>query len=152
MSAEYKACPHCGQPVSYYRNPVPTVDIIIFTPPDRVLLVRRRNRPVGWALPGGFVDYGESAEEAAKREALEETGLEVILDGLLGVYSHPDRDPRQHTLSTVFTAHPKDNTLPRAGDDAGETGFFPLSGLPRLVFDHPRILEDFRVRRRQLEP
>ena len=135
-----------------HRNPFPTVDIVINVSPapaePRVVLVRRRNPPYGWAIPGGFVDYGETVESAAVREAREETGLDVRLTGLLGVYSSPDRDPRFHTISTVFTANASGD--PSAGDDAAETGVFAESSLPRdLAFDHARILEDyFRTRAR----
>ncbi|MGE4298419.1 MAG: NUDIX domain-containing protein [Desulfovibrionaceae bacterium] len=140
-----KPCPHCGKPVVHYRNPVPTVDVVVHTPERGVLLIERRNTPHGWALPGGFVDYGETVEHAAVREALEETGLAVRLTGLLGVYSDPARDPRQHTLSVVYTAQADDLSTLRAGDDAGRAVFFPLDALPGpVVFDHLRIVEDFR--------
>jgi len=139
----YKPCPHCGQPVLHYRNPIPTVDIIIFSPPEDIVLIQRKNPPLGWALPGGFIDYGESADLAARREAKEETGLNVVLDSLLGVYSNPDRDPRQHTMSTVFTAHPETTATLEAGDDAAATSFFSLFQLPELAFDHLEIIKDF---------
>lgn len=126
-----------------YRNPFPTVDIIIHDPERGVVLVRRKNLPYGWALPGGFVDYGESLEQAALREALEETHLRVRLERLLGVYSDPCRDPRFHTISTVFTAVAENLEETRGGDDAAEARFFSLNDLPGLVFDHARILEDF---------
>jgi ADP-ribose pyrophosphatase YjhB (NUDIX family) len=107
-----------------------------------IVLIRRGNPPYGWALPGGFVDYGESLEEAAVREAGEETGLEVSLTGQLGAYSDPDRDPRQHTITVVFTA--KAQGEPRAGDDASGVGIFTRETLPReLAFDHARILRDY---------
>jgi 8-oxo-dGTP diphosphatase len=126
------------------RNPAPTVDIVIVRPGEGIALVERRFEPVGWALPGGFVDYGETVETAAMREALEETGLTVALHALLGVYSDPVRDKRQHTISTVFIAttdRPEDIL---AGDDAARACFFSLSGLPvPLVFDHALIIEDF---------
>jgi 8-oxo-dGTP diphosphatase len=136
-------CPCCGA-VSAPRNPFPTVDVVLYRPGLGVLLIERRNPPHGWALPGGFIDYGESAEQAAVREALEETGLAVRLTGLLGVYSDPDRDPRFHTLSVVFTAEADGEEAPRAGDDAGQARFFPLDALPcDMAFDHRRIIEDF---------
>ncbi len=139
-----KPCPHCGRPVAHYRNPVPTVDVLIYDPSRGVVLIERRNPPPGWALPGGFVDYGESLEHAAVREALEETGLEVTLTGLLGVYSDPARDPRLHTISAVYTAQAATPCQPKAGDDANSAHFFPLHALPReIAFDHRRILEDF---------
>ncbi len=138
-------CPHCGRPVPVYRNPVPTVDVVVHEAGLGVVLVERRNPPHGWALPGGFVDYGETVERAAVREAAEETGLDVELTGLLGVYSDPDRDPRMHTMSTVFTARARDATALAAGDDAVQARFFSLDALPPLAFDHARILEDFRA-------
>ena len=83
------------------RNPTPTVDIIIYAPGRGIVLVERKNPPLGWALPGGFVEYGESCEAAAVREAKEETGLDVVLTGLVGVYSDPARDPRGHTMASA---------------------------------------------------
>lgn len=139
-----KPCPHCGQPVEYYRNPVPTVDALIHLPGRGVVFVKRRNEPFGWALPGGFIDYGEPAEKAAIREAKEETGLTVELTGLLGVYSDPARDPRQHTMSVVYLAQALDPEALAAGDDAKDVGVFPVGEWPRpLCFDHERIVNDF---------
>lgn len=135
-------CPHCGGAIST-RNPFPTVDVIVLRPNHGVLLIKRRNPPYGWALPGGFIDYGESAEQAAVREAFEETGLDVRLTGLLGVYSDPRRDPRFHTLSVVFMAESDPNVWPRAGDDAGDVRFFPLDALPEMAFDHRKIIDDY---------
>jgi 8-oxo-dGTP diphosphatase len=143
-------CPRCGEVVTRYRNPFPTVDVVIEMQGGRIVLVRRRNPPHGWALPGGFVDYGESVEDAAVREAREETGLEVRLLALIGVYSRPDRDPRKHTLSIAFIAAAQDEARLRAGDDAGETALFPTGDLPELAFDHRDILQDY-VRIRQGE-
>lgn len=136
-------CPHCGKGVTSYRNPVPTVDIVVFDLELGVLLIERNNPPLGWALPGGFVDYGETVEAAAIREAKEETGLSVTLTGLLGVYSDPARDARLHTISCVFTALADDIGQLMAGDDAGKAQFFPLHALPQLCFDHGQILKDF---------
>ncbi len=125
-----------------YRNPKPTVDVVIATPRG-VVLVRRANPPHGWALPGGFIDEGEPAELAAIREVLEETGLEIALDALLGVYSDPARDPRFHTMAVVYTAS-SDGT-PVGGDDALEARCFSLDSLPEpLAFDHARILKDYQ--------
>ncbi|MCK6525423.1 NUDIX hydrolase [Myxococcota bacterium] len=126
-----------------YRNPKPTVDVILETSAG-VLLIRRRNEPQGWALPGGFVDEGEPVERAAVREVLEETGLHATLDELLYVYSDPRRDPRQHTLSVVFTGHAEG--APQGGDDAADAAYFPLDALPSpIVFDHAQILADYQV-------
>jgi len=137
-------CECCGNPLERYRNPVPTVDIVICCSGQGVVLIERVNAPHGWALPGGFVDYGETVENAAVREALEETGLHVTLTGLLGVYSNPGRDPRMHTLGVVFTATPLDASTLKAGDDAKNARIFPLNALPsKLAFDHAAILADF---------
>ncbi len=126
---------------SKYRNPVPTVDIIIEYM-GGIVLIRRKNPPEGWALPGGFVDYGETLEEAAVREAKEETGLDVRLIRQFHSYSDPSRDPRQHTISTVFVAAASGKAA--AGDDAGEIGIFGRPDLPdELAFDHREILEDY---------
>lgn len=143
-------CPHCGGPVVMYRNPAPTVDILIHEPGRGVVLIRRRNEPSGWALPGGFIDYGESAEAAALREAREETGLDVELTGLVGVYSEPGRDPRHHTLSVVYAARVRGGTGaipaagPVAGDDAADARFFAPDDLPHpMAFDHATIIADW---------
>jgi len=119
------------------------VDIVIAQPGKGVALVRRRFEPLGWALPGGFVDYGETVEAAALREALEETHLTVRLQELLGVYSDPARDKRLHTISTVFIAVTDEAEQIRGGDDAAAAAFFPLSELPGLAFDPGVILDDF---------
>ena len=132
-------CPRCGYHFPY-RNPLPTVDIIIETG-DGIILIARKNKPLGWALPGGFVDYGESLEQAAVREALEETGLHVTLTRQLKTYSAPQRDPRHHTISTVFIASAAGR--PQAGDDAEKLGLFTRDSLPPLVFDHAEILADY---------
>ena len=125
-----------------YRNPVPTVDILIETAPDTVVLIKRKNPPHGWAIPGGFVDYGETLETAAIREAAEETGLVVTLLRQFHSYSDPTRDPRQHTISTVFIAHAEGS--PQAADDAAEAEVFHRDALPSpLVFDHAAILQDY---------
>lgn len=133
-------CPQCGQEIPHYHNPVPTVDIIILIN-DGILLIKRRNPPFGWALPGGFVNYGETLERAAIREAKEETGLEVSLVRQFHTFSDPSRDPRLHTISTVFIATASGH--PTAGDDAVEARVFRPDGLPALAFDHSRILADF---------
>lgn len=142
---QYETCPACGERVAFvtHANPAPTVDVVLRAGENEVVLIRRKNPPHGWALPGGFVDQGESAEHAAQRELREEVGAEVRLQGLLGVYSHPERDPRKHTLSVVFTAELADPSVLRAGDDAGEVRVFPLDDLPETAFDHGHILEDY---------
>lgn len=122
------------------RNPVPTVDIIIETG-GGIVLIKRKNPPFGWALPGGFVDYGEPLEEAAVREAKEETGLDVKLLCQMHSYSDPSRDARLHTISTVFIAQAEGT--PHAADDAVEAGIFTRENLPSLVFDHAKILDDY---------
>lgn len=123
-----------------YRNPVPTVDIIIAYE-DGIVLIERKNPPHGWALPGGFVDYGESVEQAAVREAKEETGLDLVEVRMFSVYSDPERDPRQHTLTTVFVARGTGELV--AADDAAAARVFAPDDLPPLVFDHARILADY---------
>jgi len=133
-------CSQCGADIPVYKNPTPTVDIIIETA-GGIVLIKRRNPPSGWALPGGFVDYGESYEDAAVREAKEETGLDVSLVRQFHTYSHPDRDERQHTASTVFIATAIGT--PAAADDAAEAEIFTRDKLPLLAFDHARILEDY---------
>ena len=133
-------CPTCGTALQLFRNPTPTVDIIIETE-GGVVLIERKNPPYGWALPGGFVDYGESFETAAKREALEETCLQVTLLLQFHTYSNPDRDARQHTASTVFIATASGR--PMAADDAGKADIFFQHNLPELAFDHRQILLDY---------
>jgi len=134
-------CPVCGHTIQRYKNPIPTVDIIIEID-NAIVLIERKNPPPGWAIPGGFIDYGESAEQAAIREAKEETCLDVVIVHLLGVYSEPDRDPRFHTISTVFMAHGEGT--PQAADDAQRIGLFRNETLPAtLAFDHARILHDY---------
>lgn len=135
-------CPACGHNVEKFRNPIPTVDIIIELQGRGIVLIERKNPPLGWALPGGFVDYGESLETAAVREAREEVSLDVELVGQLHTYSDPSRDTRCHTISTVFVARAKGE--PKAADDAREVGIFTEADLPEpIVFDHGRILKDY---------
>ena len=129
-----------------YQNPVPTVDIIIeMEQPDArrsIVLIERKNPPFGWALPGGFVGYGESLEEAAVREAREETSLDIDLIRQFHTYSDPGRDPRRHTISTVFIA--RASGVPRAGDDARKVGVFRREDIVfPLAFDHRKILNDY---------
>ncbi len=129
-----------------YRNPTPTVDIIIelIDQPERpIILIERKNPPYGWAIPGGFVDYGESVEMAAYREAKEEVSLEIELIEQFQVYSDPQRDQRQHTISIVFLATAKGT--PKAADDAKNLRIFHLWELPnQLCFDHAKILKDYQ--------
>jgi len=133
-------CPHCNTEIESHRNPTPTVDIIIEIG-DQIVLIERKNPPYGWALPGGFVDYGESYETAALREAEEETNLKVIDLRQFHTYSKPDRDPRGHTASTVFIG--KADSHPTAGDDAARVELFTEDKLPTLAFDHAEILADY---------
>jgi 8-oxo-dGTP diphosphatase len=135
-------CPRCGFETRRHRNPVPTVDIIIELPDRGLVLIERVNPPYGWALPGGFVDYGESLEAAAIREAREETGLTVTLLGQFHTYSDPQRDPRQHTITTVYVAQGEGQ--PQAADDARNLAVFPPDLLPPvLAFDHGLILSEY---------
>lgn len=132
--------------MSPMSNPGPglTCDILIQLngDPRRIVLVRRKNRPLGWALPGGFVDRGETVEQAAVREAREETGLEIELIRQFHVYSDPERDPRGHTVSVVFVARAEGTPL--GADDAAEAkGFCPDQFPADIVFDHRDILHDY---------
>lgn len=127
------------------ETPLLTADIIIELQrgdKTEIVLIERLNPPYGWAIPGGFVDKGESVEQAAIREAKEETGLDVILTCLLGCYSDPQRDPRFHTASLVYIASAQGE--PVAGDDAKATRLFHITDLNiELAFDHRRILNDY---------
>lgn len=139
-------CPHCNLKIARPKNPVPTVDIIIEIQ-GKIVLIKRKNPPFGWALPGGFVDYGESYEDAAIREAFEETSLRLTDLRQFHTYSDPGRDERMHTASTVFTAQSDDH--PTAGDDAAEAGLFAEDELPELAFDHDHILADYFSRKKR---
>lgn len=130
-------------------TPALAVDLVIELadrPGRPIVLIERRRPPPGLALPGGFVDIGETVEQAACREAREETGLDVQLVRLLGVYSDPARDPRGHTVSVVYVAEAAGT--PRAGDDAARVRVTEPSDLPPLAFDHARILADYLDRAR----
>lgn len=136
------------------RRPVTpklTADCVCIDPRGRVLLVRRANPPFAgsYALPGGFVDVGETVEDACRRELAEETGLEARKLELVGVYSDPHRDPRGHTVSVVFLARMRSAALPRAGDDAAAAEWVANWRRETLAFDHARILGDaMRLARR----
>ncbi|RJQ17456.1 MAG: NUDIX hydrolase [Nitrospiraceae bacterium] len=122
-------------------NPFLTVDAIIEVE-GGIILIRRKNPPPGWAIPGGFVDYGETIEEAVCREAKEETGLDIKIIRQFHTYSDPKRDPRHHTVATIFIATA--TGTPQAGDDAEEAGIFTRDSLPEnIAFDHRQILEDY---------
>jgi len=124
-----------------YRNPLVTVDIIIEMN-GGIVLIERKNPPYGWALPGGFVDYGESLEASAVREAKEETLLDIRLIEQFHTYSDPDRDPRYHTVTTVFIA--RGFGTPTSADDAKNIGVFTRENLPSpIAFDHAKILKDY---------
>ncbi|MFH1449286.1 MAG: NUDIX hydrolase [bacterium] len=124
------------------KTPYLTVDIIIELEEEKIVLIKRKNPPYGWAIPGGFVDYGESLEAAATREAREETSLDIELIGQLHTYSEPNRDKRAHIVSVVFTAQAYG--VPKAASDAKEIGIFKINELPEeLAFDHKKILEDY---------
>ena len=125
-----------------YKNPKLTVDGIIIND-DKILLIKRKNEPFKdkWALPGGYVEYGETVEDAVLREISEETNLSVGIKELLGVYSSPDRDPRGHTVTIAFILNVKSGDV-KCGDDAADAKFFEKRKLPDLSFDHDKIIED----------
>ncbi len=131
-----------------YKNPTPTVDCLVELPGERLVLIRRNNEPIGWALPGGFVDEGEPLHAACVREVREETGLAVELTEQFFTYSDPARDPRKHTISTVYIGHAQGE--PRGSDDAAEARGFALDALPldALVFDHATIVSDYLTYKR----
>ena len=133
-------CPHCSQTAVPYKNPIPTVDVIICID-NGIVLIERKNPPPGWALPGGFVDYGETLEHAAIREAKEETSLDIELLRQFRSYSDPQRDARFHTITTVFIAQA--SGIPEGRDDAKHAKIFIADSLPPLAFDHAKILTDF---------
>ena len=126
-----------------YKSPKLTVDGIVLKD-GNILLIKRKNQPFEgkWALPGGFVEYGEKTEDATVREVLEETGLKTKINHLAGVYSDPKRDPRGHTVSIVYVLDIYSGEL-KSGDDACDTKFFDLKNLPDLSFDHEGIIKDF---------
>ncbi|MBI4649994.1 NUDIX hydrolase [Candidatus Desantisbacteria bacterium] len=144
---KYIYCPHCKTRIEKYVNPLPTADVIIecVTPSKEtgIILIERKNRPKGyWAIPGGFVEYGESLEDCAVRESKEETGLKVKLIAQFHTYSSPRRDPYHHTITTVFIA--KAYGYPKAGDDAKDAKIFTAKNLPeKIAFDHRKILKQY---------
>lgn len=132
-----------------YKQPRLTVDIIIKCQ-GGVILIERKNPPYGWAIPGGFVDYGETVEQAALREAKEETSLEIKNLKQFYVYSDPHRDPRGHTISVVFTGEAEGT--PKAKSDAKNIGVFTQATLPHnIVFDHRKILQDYFSRTKNMD-
>lgn len=129
-----------------YRNPSLATDAIVVRynlNRLQILLIKRKNPPYGWALPGGFVDYGEATDIACIRELKEETNLDADRVRLFKVASDPDRDPRQHVVSIVYLAHVKDNSVAEARDDATELKWFNMVDLPELAFDHLDIITEF---------
>ena len=142
MARKTIQCPKCKNKIEVYQNPIPTVDVIIEIGSKGIVLIKRKNPPYGWAIPGGFVDYGESLEQAAVREAKEETSLNVKLVRQFHTYSDPKRDPRHHSISTVYIAKAKG--IPKAKDDALEIGIFDQTNLPdEIAFDHRLILKEY---------
>jgi len=132
-----------------YNNPKITVDGLIIEN-DMIVLIKRGNDPFKgtWALPGGFVEYNETTENAILREIHEETGLICEISSLFGVYSDPNRDPRGHTISIVYELRKIRGTL-KGGDDASDARLFPLENLPSLAFDHDTIIQD---KRKEMKP
>jgi len=141
MKKEIK-CPQCGTVVETFLNPKPTVDIIIRYE-GKIVLIKRKNPPYGLAIPGGYVDYGESLETAAVREAKEETSLDLQNIRQFRAYSDPSRDPRQHNISVVFTSDGIGN--PQAGSDAAEIVLLSPDEIEscEFAFDHKQILVDY---------
>lgn len=125
-----------------FKNPAPTVDAVIFwRDTNHIVLIERKNPPYGWALPGGFVNEGESLEDAVKREVAEELEINIIVVEQFFTYSKPNRDPRKHVMTTVFIAYATET--PRAADDAAFAKVFDLrESPPMMAFDHARIIDD----------
>jgi len=152
-----KNCPKCGHKWKEFRNPTPTVDIIIEIVAENkqegIVLIKRKNPPYGWAILGGYVDYEESLEKAACREASEETGLKVKLIRQFHAYSDParSRSQGQHNITTVYIASAEGT--PKPDDDAEDANIFFENNLPSpIVFDHEEILEDYFAEKRRLKP
>jgi 8-oxo-dGTP diphosphatase len=131
---------NCSGLLTIMRQQIVVVDIIIRYR-GGIVLVKRKNPPIGWALPGGIVELDETLEHAAIREAKEETGLDIMLEKQLHTYSDPSRDTRWHAIATVFIADAKGDL--KAGSDAEEAKVFPIEKMPKLEFDHNRILIDY---------
>jgi len=130
-----------------FKNPKLTADGAVLKD-NKILLIKRKNNPYKdkWALPGGFVEYGEIVENTVVREVLEETGLNTKVKKLFGVYSDPNRDPRGHTITIVYLLDFQKGKL-KSGDDASDARFFNLDDLPNLAFDHDKIINDI-IRRK----
>lgn len=145
-------CGKCGNQWEVWNNPIPTVDALIEIYDKNeykgIVLIDRKNYPYGWAIPGGFMDYGESAETTAVREAQEETGLQVEITGLLGFYSDPDRDPRHHTVTAAYVC--RASGIPKAGDDAKDAKIFAPDKIDvQLAFDHKKVICDYLLWRKK---
>ena len=125
-----------------YKSPRLTTDGVILQG-KKILLIKRKNEPFKgkWALPGGFVEYGEKVEDTVIREVYEETGLKTKIRNIVGIYSDPNRDPRGHTITVVYILDIQDGEL-KGGDDASDAKFFDLKDLPELSFDHNIIVKD----------
>jgi 8-oxo-dGTP diphosphatase len=125
-----------------YKSPKLTADGAMITD-NKILLIKRKNDPFKgkWALPGGFVEYGETVEDAVVREVQEETGIITTIKDLIGIYSDPNRDPRGHTITVVYLLNKKGGVL-IAEDDAADAKFFDINDLPKLAFDHDIIIKD----------
>ncbi|MDO5848623.1 MAG: NUDIX hydrolase [Methanobrevibacter sp.] len=128
-----------------YKTPSLTADIFIYNDKEEFILIKRKNEPFKnyWALPGGFVDYGETVENAAIREAKEETSIDVELQQLINVYSNPNRDSRRHTVTVAYTAIGNFNDA-KAADDAADIKIFRFDEIENidLAFDHKKIIKD----------
>ncbi len=124
------------------KTPKVTVDVLL-EEGGKILLVKRAFPPFKgrWALPGGYIEYGERAEEAAAREAKEETGLDVELEGIVGVYSDPKRDPRGHQISIAYRAK-KSRGMLKGSRETKEAKMWNIAKLPKLAFDHAEIIRD----------
>ena len=125
-----------------YKSPKLTTDGAILKD-NKILLIKRKNEPFKgkWALPGGFIEYGEKVEDAVVREVVEETGIKTAIKDLIGIYSDPNRDPRGHTITVVYLLSIKGGVL-KAEDDAADAKFFDINNLPELAYDHGIIIED----------